>query len=54
MPTIDFELHSHIGAALVLSDLNILQTVIQRTLQEVMEQEIIQPNAIQFEIKLWE
>jgi hypothetical protein len=52
-PSFDFELHSHIGSSLILSDLHILQTIFQRVLQELMEEQIIQPHAIEFDVKLW-
>lgn len=52
-PKFDFELHSHIGSALILSDLSTLQMVFQQVLQEVMEDEIIEPNCVEFTVNLW-
>lgn len=52
-PSFDFDIHSHIGASLILSDLHILQTIFQRVLQEVIDEQVTQPNTVDFQLKLW-
>jgi hypothetical protein len=53
IPRIDFQLHTHIGHTLILSDLAILQTIFQRVCQEVLEEKVIEPNNLEVSLQAW-
>lgn len=50
---LDFDLHTHIGSKLVLEDLHVLQTAFKLVVREILQEEMVSPNNITFELEAW-
>ena len=51
---LDFQLHSHLGHKLILEDLHLLQTAFKIIANEVIKDDLIEPNVITLELEAWE